>query len=416
ILTNALRNSPPTNAREALDRIAEARSIKSSAYLAAIVHAIGDSADPAAPDARDKLKPHYVTLSLCESLIDAVATLETHSGDLHIDPRLVAWLCQAAAARQWLLDPAVLHGAAAYLANASYRGFCHAVSCASQSLTRGPTTSSHGATLRLDPALVADSQTIQQFHTSVLDAVAIPAAELGSLAGSLQGSERDAWSAADRMLNVSLEVAHALVDRGAVQSRSLLFLHLVRALSAHERVADAERIFTMAKGANAKHMGAITAAMMSMYYRRDEPAKAEAVFAAFLAAWTRTWEGMAPLPVMPDRPSYEAEKWRLTHEENVPDAGSKILLADELRRVCSNASAPFFRRALELVRGRRADEAAAFLGDVRHAHHIALSQAQLDALVRALLASRCVDHAYELCMDYHRDENAAGGPGVVAQR
>ncbi|KAJ2764473.1 hypothetical protein IWQ56_004472, partial [Coemansia nantahalensis] len=354
ILVNALRNNPPKNAREALDRIAEARSIRSGVYLAAIVRALADPADHGPPD---RLQDHFATLSLCESLVGAIATVETHDGDPGINPGLVAWLCRHAMARQWPVDPAVLQEAAVYLARASYRG-------------------------------------------SELDAVATT--EAGDTAAGLA-------------LQAALEALQWLEDRSALAARSPVYFHIVAALCAHDRVADAERLFALAGAASAKHMGAAAAAMMSMYYRRGDAARAEAVFAAHAAEWARVWEAMATLPVLPDRPSLEAEKWRLTHEEGAAST-PQLLLADDLRRACSAASPPFFRRALELIRARRVDEAVGFLGDVRRAHHVALSEPQLDALVQALLAQSCTDQAYGLCMEFRRGEYPVGGAGTVAQR
>ncbi|KAJ2715854.1 hypothetical protein H4R19_000971 [Coemansia spiralis] len=366
ILVNALGNKRPTNARQALDRIAEARSIRSSAYLAAIIDTLADSdssrSAPGGPP--DRLQLHFATLSLCESLVGAITAVDTHASDPSINPGLVVWLCQHATARQWPVDPAVLHDAAVYLACASVGG-------------------SHDSLLGLDLAL----------------------AEGGT----------DERAAAGLALQAAVDIVDTLVERNAVPGRSPVYFWLVRALCAHNRATDAVRLFTVAKGAKAKHIGAAAAAMMSMYYRHGEAAKADGVFDEHAALWHSDWEAMAPLPVLPDRPSLEAEKWRLTHEEGAVNAHAMLLLADDLRRACSAAAPPFVRRALELVRTQRVDEAVGFLGDVRRVHHAALCPAQLDALVQALLAHRCVDQAYVVCMEYRRDNNAAGGPGAVAR-
>ncbi|KAJ2160463.1 hypothetical protein GGF46_002225 [Coemansia sp. RSA 552] len=379
ILLGALRKTPPVDASAVLARVAEARSIRSGVYLKAIIDAISKDAATA------KLHTHYASHSVRESLIDAIAMIETGSVDRYIDPQVVIELYQSSKARRWDLDAAVLRDAAVYLADSSYNTVCSAIE------RRG--ASEHTSTRGPGREHVVHLETDGERHATALKSAAAIRSEAEQSSG---GSD---------ILDVTMEIAHALSEHTTAEADQSYYMQLIRAMCTAGRTSDAEWLFAAASKKHSRYTGAIYASMMAMCYRAGDQGRADALFDEFLARWGQDWKDMAHMAVMSDKAGFEAEKWRLKHEEGVEHPSTKVMLVDDLRRIRTQAAAPFVCRALAFI--RRGDGAGAkkFMSEARTEHFVLPQPAQLDMLVGALLEIGCSEQVYKQSMEFLHNEN-----------
>ncbi|KAJ2078472.1 hypothetical protein H4R24_004450 [Coemansia sp. RSA 988] len=414
ILVNALYKNPPGNARVLLDRISQARSIKDGVVLNAIVDIMKE--ETTSVENPGGFKSYLVNHSVCESLINAISVSETFAETRHVDPCVVAKLYWKAHERGWELDNSVLQEVAVYLASSSLQNFCRDAEFLARALSNNALKSKCETIPEIDVALVERSLDKCDYPLA-LDATSVSKSELRSFADIVCSDLTSASPitfAADELLEPVIHAARTLNTRCVSPNDQLYYQSLICAMCAFERVEDAEWLLSQARNTDIKNLGPSFAATMSMYYRLGEPTKAEALLDEFAGLWKSCWDKLASLVVMPDSTSLEAEYWRLTHVVEVQDAESTLILADELKTIRTNAASPFYRRALELIRGNRVDEAMAALESARDSYFVATSTMQLDALVRALLARGKIDRAYILCMDFRHSKNATGGCGITA--
>ncbi|KAJ2808116.1 hypothetical protein H4R20_000998 [Coemansia guatemalensis] len=398
-----------------LDRISQARAIKDGAVLHAIIDIMKE--ESASAENPGVFKSYLVNHSVCESLINAISVSETFAKTRHVDPRVVTKLYWKAHERGWELDSGVLQDAAMYLACSSCQVFCRDTQYLARALSNKSLKDKYETAPEIDVALVERSLDKGEYSLA-LDAVSVPNSELRGFANIVRSdlpSTEPITFAADELLETAIHAARTLHTRRVFPSDQLYYQALIWAMCSFERVDDAEWLLAQVRDADTKNLGPIFAAAMSMYYRLGEPAKAEALLDEFSGQWKDNWEKLASLVVMPDNTSLETECWRLTHEEGVQDAESRLILAEELQAIRTNAASPFYRRALELIRLRRVNDAMAALESARDTQFAAVSTAQLDTLVRALLVRGNIDQAYVLCMDFRHSKNTTGGRGITAR-
>ncbi|KAJ2316899.1 hypothetical protein GGI00_006903, partial [Coemansia sp. RSA 2681] len=152
--------------------------------------------------------------------------------------------------------------------------------------------------------------------------------------------------------------------------------------------------------------------MMSLYYRLGDSGAAAAAFDSFRDLWRQHWNTISSSLVVPDETSLRAENWRQIHDESAEP--SQGLYVDALRKLRCRAAAPFYRRALELVRSARIGEAMQLLDDSRHKEFVTIDSAQLSALVSAMLAHGFVNQAYAIHIEFQRSQNTGMEEAVVA--
>ncbi|KAJ2613524.1 hypothetical protein H4S08_002151 [Coemansia sp. RSA 1365] len=364
-----------------------------------------------------EFKPYFVNHSVCESLINAITVSETFAKLRHVDPRVVAKLYWRAHERGWELDNTVLQEAAIYLACSSCQEFCRDTQFLARAISNKSLESEYKTAPDIDAALVEHTLDNSDY-SSALDAVSVSNSELRRFADTMRSdlpnSEHVAFTA-DELLEPAIHAARTLNTRRICPSDQLYYQSLISAMCAFERVDDAEWLLSQVRDLDTKKIGPMFATVMSMYYRLGEPTKAEALLEEFVGLWKDYWGNLASLVVMPDNTSLETECWRLTHEEGVQNAESKLILAEELRAIRINAASPFYRHALELIRQQRVDDAMAALESARDTQFVTISTTQLDTLVRALLVRGNIDQAYVLCMDFRHSKHTSGGCGITAQ-
>ncbi|KAJ1670641.1 hypothetical protein GGF38_001381, partial [Coemansia sp. RSA 25] len=404
ILINALKQNPPSTPGVLLDRIAEGRAIASSSYLKAVIQSMqvhtGESLGALSDFA---FKPHLLNQDVCAQLVLAIHQISTHRPEQRIDSRVLLELYHVSRAREWDISPIVLEHIATYLASNSLYG-----------MYRGVRHVSHWSRLRaagdislMVPLWRNPLTELEIFEVSLsmlwdqARAVLSPK-HMRSLESYLQ----------DDPLDTVMEVARLLGDKQH-KLEPAFTTHVMRSLCARERRLDAEWLFARSRDKlDWKYFGTETMLMMSLYYRLGDPGAAAAAFDSFRDLWRQHWNTISSSLVVPDETSLRAENWRQIHDESAEP--SQGLYVDALRKLRCRAAAPFYRRALELVRSARIDEAMQLLDDSRHKEFVTIDSAQLSALVSAMLAHGFVDQAYAIHIEFQRSQNTDMEEAVVA--
>ncbi|KAJ2044541.1 hypothetical protein H4S04_006153 [Coemansia sp. S16] len=404
ILLNALRLNPPSTPGALLERIAEERAIASSSYLKAIIESmLVHSGEPLDTQLEIAFKPHLLNEEVCTQLMLAIHQCSSLRIDQRIDSRVLIGLYNVSRTRGWDISPTILEHVAMYLANNSLNG-----------VTRGIRHVSHWSRIHAanDGASVPHfyhnmSTELETFEVSLgmlwqQARVVLPPKHVRTLELYLQ----------DDPLDAVMDIARLLSDK-QYKSDSAFTTCVMRALCARERRLDAEWLFVRSQNRlDWRYLGANCSLMMSLYYRVRDSSAADAVFDYFRDMWRQHWSTISSTMVMPDETSLRAENWRQLHEEN--DEPHEMLYVEALRKLRCRAAAPFYRRALELVRTARIDEAMQLLDDSRHKEFVAIDSAQLSALVSAMLDNGFVNQAYAIHIEFQRSLNANSEEAVIA--
>ncbi|KAJ2854197.1 hypothetical protein GGI22_004578, partial [Coemansia erecta] len=193
-----------------------------------------------------------------------------------------------------------------------------------------------------------------------------------------------------------------------------LCAHMLRLLCAYEREPDAEWVLSLAKNMHGKHIGDNIAAMMAMYYRRGNAARAESLFEEFKETCEHGFRRIRNVTVMPDGVSVQVEKWQLEHEDGIEKPN--VISTRELWRFRSRHSAPFFRKALEHVYRKEVDKAVACLQESRYKGWAALNPSQLDAIILSMIGHGYLADAFGVFASFRSSMNAAGGTGIATHQ
>ncbi|KAJ1768528.1 hypothetical protein EV179_004607 [Coemansia sp. RSA 487] len=393
VLLNALANTPPGNAGDVLNRIAEGRSINSTTYLQAVIDVISEKAEGDGADDNKtlRLKPQFVSFAVCESLLDAISKTRVGDDLNLIDPLVVVALYDFATAHDWELDRSVLTDATVYLAKAMYIDLFRY--------------------LRQTPK-VFKCQPVDSFALETLD-VSFDKALAASTGQPVSQKKAERFDIVTSALTIdrALDIMRDLSGPQGQETDQKLCTHMIRLLCAFDRESDAEWVLSLANITYGKYTGANVAAMMAMYYRNDNAARADILFEEFQELCSHNFQKVQNVTVMPDSVSVQVEKWQLKHDKGIEKP--KIISAGELWKFRSRYSAPFFRRALEHVYRKEMDMAVVCLQAARYKGYAVLTPAQLDTLIISMVKYGCLEDAFGIFTSFRSGMNASGGTGIA---
>ncbi|KAJ1824250.1 hypothetical protein GGH91_001256 [Coemansia sp. RSA 2671] len=404
ILINALWKNPPSTPGVLLERIAEGRAIASSSYMKAVIESMlvsnGESLDTLTEIA---FKPHLLNEEVCTRLMLAIHQSSTLEIDQRIDSRVLVHLFNVSRARGWNVDPTTLEHVAMYLARNSLIGITKAIRHVGHWSRIRAVNEGEDESIAFNNAF-SDLDTFETSLATIWQQarVVLSPQYMRTLEHHLQ----------DDSLDTIMDIARLLDDK-QYKPNPDFGTSVLRALCARERRLDAEWLFERSQSKAAwKDLGVECLLMMSLYYRIRDPSTAEAIFDRFRDEWRRHWDTISSTMVMPDEASLRAEYWRQSHEENAEPRHT--IHAATLYKQRGRAAGPFYRRALELVRTRRIDEAMRLLDDSRHKEFVAIISPQLSALVSTMLTHGFVDQAYAIHIEFQRSVNKDSEKAVIA--
>ncbi|KAJ2872116.1 hypothetical protein GGH93_004288 [Coemansia aciculifera] len=405
ILINALRLNPPSTPGALLERIAEGGAIASSSYLKAIIESmLVHSGEPLDTQLEVTFKPHLLNEEVCARLMLAIHQCSSLRIDQRTDSRVLVALYNVSRTREWDISPTILEHVAMYLANNCLNG-----------ISKGVRHVSHWSRIRA----ANDGATVPHFYHHIFTELETSEVSLGMLWQQVMAVLPPKHMRTlelylqDDPLDAVMDIARLLSDKQYKSGHSFNTC-VMRALCARERRLDAEWLFARSQERlDWRHFGVECSLMMSLYYRVKDSNAADAVFDYFRDMWRQHWSAIASTMVMPDETSLRAENWRQLHEENAEP--HEMMYVGALRRLRCRAAAPFYRRALELVKTARIDQAMQLLDDSRHKEFVTVDSAQLSALVSNMLANGFVNQAYAIHIEFQRSLNTDSEEAVVAR-
>ncbi|KAJ2577862.1 hypothetical protein GGH19_000986 [Coemansia sp. RSA 1807] len=276
--------------------------------------------------------------------------------------------------REWDLDSDVLQAAAVYLARSSYNDLCN-----------------------------NSSQIVDITNPELL-------LNVDHLSASEMSANHD-----DGLVDMLMGVVRTVFERDAKIVDPLYYSTLIGAICAWDYAAQAEQILEMAWKAKPDYIGISVASMMSMYYRQQNSAKANALFSRFSEFWAQRRNSIVVLSDVPRLGGQESTELPHGRDSSALDSSTQPTTANRLQAVHTSAGGPFCQRALELIREKQVEEAAAFIDNAKNACRVGFSKAHLDLLVKALLEQQCLDQVYTLCMNALRNGRSGGAGKLAAQ-
>ncbi|KAJ2420185.1 hypothetical protein GGF47_004405, partial [Coemansia sp. RSA 2524] len=276
--------------------------------------------------------------------------------------------------REWDLDSDVLQAAAVYLARSSYNDLCN-----------------------------NSSQIVDITNLELL-------LNVDHLSASEMSANHD-----DGLVDMLMDVVRTVFERDAKIVDPLYYSTLIGAICAWDYAAQAEQILEMAWKAKPDYIGISVASMMSMYYRQQNSAKANALFSRFSEFWAQRRNSIGVLSDVPRLGGQESTELPHGRDSSALDSSTQPTTANRLHAVHISAGGPFCQRALELIREKQVEEAAAFIDNAKNACRVGFSKAHLDLLVKALLEQQCLDQVYTMCMNALRNGRGGGAGKLAAQ-
>ncbi|KAJ1950362.1 hypothetical protein EC988_004418, partial [Linderina pennispora] len=124
ILINSLKSNPIETAKDALDRIAEARSVPDSKYLVEILGSMRDTAGDTknGPSSAVPFRTHLLSRHVCQDLLEVIAKTDESANETFVGTRTILDVYEYAKSQGWEIDSVVLADTAILLAKRSLDG------------------------------------------------------------------------------------------------------------------------------------------------------------------------------------------------------------------------------------------------------------------------------------------------------
>ncbi|KAJ2841792.1 hypothetical protein IWW36_006138, partial [Coemansia brasiliensis] len=200
--------------------------------------------------------------------------------------------------------------------------------------------------------------------------------------------------ATNQILQTMVAIAHSVSSRKLKIADPRYYSCLVGALCAHDRVADAEKLFALAWEGRSHYFDTAAASMMSMYYRHGNNAKANELLSQYSEIWSEKWKELASTPIVLSARNIESKDDNSAENDSSP----RPMTVGQLRLLLIRAATPFYQRALQMINSNDANDAVEFITNALRKHSVVLSSIQIDSLVNLLLDRNYLPNAFALCM------------------
>ncbi|KAJ2554301.1 hypothetical protein EV175_002635, partial [Coemansia sp. RSA 1933] len=348
--------------------------------------------DEASGNVSLRFKPRFVSLAVCESLLDAISKIRIDEDTKLIDQMAVVALYDYAAAHEWEIDRIVLTDSAVYLARVLYIELSQHIR---QNLT--------GSTDQL--ACIASVETLDVPISNALGVLADQTRFQNSSGGfDIAASTLAVDKAMGVLRKLSCSQDQTISEK--------LCTHMIRLLCAYDRESDAEWALSLAKMSHGKYTGTNIGAMMAMYYRKGNASRADALFNEFNDLCERIFGQIRNVTVMPDSVGVQVERWQLKNEKGIENPS--VISTIELSKFRNRHSAPFFRKALEHVYRKETDKAVACIQGARYQGYAVLGSEWLDTLIINMVRHGCLRDAFGVFTSFRSGVNATSGTGIAA--
>ncbi|KAJ2002582.1 hypothetical protein H4R26_003530, partial [Coemansia thaxteri] len=411
ILIKALEANPPATPGDLLDRIAESQALASSGYVNAIIKAmcerpdalLTESSKAVANNCRVAFKSHLLNKEVCVQLMIAIHRTNSCKPDQRVHSRILVGLYNTAQYRGWDVSPSTLASTGMYLANSSLFAMSKCVRHVSQmSQMRAEDDASSVPLLWSYPFFG-----LAMFEIS-FDMLWKQAKEVLS---TKHLKVIESYLREDPV-DTALDIAQRLI---ALEYKfdPLFAMTLLRALCARERREEAEWLFAYLQDRKElKNLGKECSLMMSLYYRIEKPGAAEAIFGRFRDACRIERHALSSTFVVSGGASERAKHWSSDHSTDSTKATPLEL--KELQKLRHHASAPFYRKSLELIRTGRIDDAMKQLREARYTELVTNHMEQFSNIIHEMVVHGFVSQAYTIHTEFRISQNTDSQAPVSA--